>query len=67
MSGFFYFPNKYNFMSLFTSIWIKNHFPLKSPIADFFQVFTSFPADTLITWIGENKDVSSANNEIFSV
>ena len=54
-------------MSLFTSIWIKNHFPLKSPIADFFQVFTSFTEDTLITWIGENKDVSSANNEIFSV
>ena len=48
---------------MFTSIRIKNHFPLKSPIADFFfKPSLSSPADTLISWIAENKDVSSANN-----
>ena len=30
-------------MSLLTSIRIKNHFPLKSPFADFFQVFIKLP------------------------
>ena len=58
--GFFYFPTKYNFLGLFTSIWIKNHFPLKCPF--FFKSSLNSPADTLISWITENKDVPSANN-----
>ena len=55
--GFFF-----NFLSLFTSIWIKNHLPLKSPITDFSKSSLSSPADTLVSWITETNDVSPANN-----
>ena len=56
MNVFFYVPTN-NFLNLFTGIWIKNHFPLKSPLSEL-----SSHADTLISWITENKDMSSANN-----
>ena len=71
MSGFFYFPSKYNLLSLLTSIRIKSHFPLKSLFAVFFQVFIKFSIifikfslsfSTLLSWITENKDVSSTNS-----
>ena len=62
MFFFFYFPTMYNFLSLLTSIRIKNHFPLKSPFDNFFKSSLRSPADILIPWIRENKDVSSANS-----
>ena len=60
--GFFHFPSKHNFLSLFTSIWIKNHFPVKSPVSDFFKCLFSSPEDILISLITENKAESSADN-----
>ena len=59
---FFYFPTKYNFLGLRSSIEIKNHFPLKSPFTDFFKSSLNSPADMLVSWITKNKDVSSENN-----
>ena len=35
---------------------------MKSPFTDFFKFSLSSPADTLIPWITENKDVPSVNN-----
>ena len=62
MCGVFYFPTKYIFLSLFTSIWIKNHFLLKAQLLSFFQVSFNFPADSLVSWIIENKNVSSGKS-----
>ena len=39
MIYFFCFAAKNDFMSLFSRVWIKVHFPLKGPVIYYFQIF----------------------------
>ena len=48
---------------MFFRIWVENHFPLKGPSIYLCQV--SSRAEVLLSWITENKDVSSANSLAF--
>ena len=50
----------------FWSVWVKTHFPLKGPSLFIFAKlsFRSGP-EVLLSWITENKDVSSENSLAF--
>ena len=62
----FRFPTKNDFLGLFFWIWVETHFPLKHPFIYLCQVAIQFKSrEVLLSWIIENKDVSSGNNLAF--
>ena len=63
MCRLFKFSAEYDFLSLFPTIWLESHFPLKGPIIVFFfrSLFNSV-VDVFILCVTENRKVSSANS-----
>ena len=62
----FRFQTENDFLCLFFRIWVETHFPLKRlSIFIFAKSLFSSTADVLLSWITENKDVSSANSLAF--
>ena len=53
------FSTKNDFLSLFASVRVETHFPLKSPITK--SLFSLF-AEVVMSCVTENRDVSSVNN-----
>ena len=62
VGGSLWFATENNFLGLFARIRIETHFPLESPILDFFKsLFNSF-TEVFTSWKTENNDVSSAKS-----
>ena len=59
MRYFFCFSAKNDFLSLFSRIWIKIHFPLKNPVINYFEIFVRSFADIWVSCTMENKEVST--------
>ena len=59
-----FLPTKYNFLSLFIRVWIKVHFPFKSQVTYFLEVFIKIIrwSIDIISLTTENREVSSANS-----
>ena len=47
-----------NFLNLFIWIWIKLHFPLKSPITNFLRSLFYLARETYLSWEKENRQKS---------
>ena len=57
-----FLPTKYNLLSLFVRVWIKVHFPFKSPVTISSKSSLRSLAEVLISLTTENREVSSANS-----
>ena len=53
----FDFMTEYNFLRLFTNIWIETNFPLKSLIADFLNIIQFSCGYLHVLWVIETKYV----------
>ena len=63
MIYFFCFGTKNDFLSLFSRVSIKAHFPLKIPVIDYFQIFMEIICSSLsATYNNKKKELSSANS-----
>ena len=61
----FRFPTKNDFLCLFSWIWVKLIFHWNAHLFIFAKSLFSSRAEALLSWITENKDVSSANSLVF--